>query len=71
MNPNPRSKLRASASAGAKECWPVLGLEKQIDVHRQPQGEQYAERSVHGPGGSAIRTAVAVSTVDLDRLFAE
>ena len=47
-----RSKLRAYASAGVKECWLVLGPEKQIEVHRQPQGEQFAEHALHGPGGS-------------------
>jgi hypothetical protein len=31
-----RSKLRAYASAGVKECWLVLGREKQIEVNRQP-----------------------------------
>ena len=65
-----RSKLRAYASAGVKECWLVLGPEKQIEVHRQPQGEQYAERSVHGPGGSVTSTAVPGFTVDVAGLFA-
>ncbi len=64
-----RSKLCAYASAGVKECWLVLGPEKQIEVHRQPQGDQYAERSVHGLGGSATSTAVPSFTVALDRLF--
>lgn len=40
------------------------------DVHRQPQGEQYAEHSVHGAGGSGISTAVASFTVNLASLFA-
>ena len=31
------------AGAGVKEFWLVLGPEKQIEVHRQPQGEQFAE----------------------------
>ena len=65
-----RSKLRAYASAGVKECWLVLGPEKQIEVHRQPQGEQYAEHAIHGPGGSVASTAVPSFTVDLASLFA-
>ncbi|HNQ88708.1 MAG TPA: Uma2 family endonuclease [Verrucomicrobiota bacterium] len=65
-----RSKLRAYASAGVRECWLVLGPEKQIEVHRQPQGEQYAVHSVHGPGGSVTSTAVSSFTVDLASLFA-
>ena len=64
-----RSKLRAYATAGVKECWLVLGPEKQIEVHRQPSGEQFTERTVHGPGGTLISTAVPGFTVELDRLF--
>jgi len=65
-----RSKLRAYASAGVKECWLVLGPEKQLEVHRQPQGEQYAEHAIHGPGGSVASTAVPSFTVDVGSLFA-
>lgn len=65
-----RSKLRAYASAGVKECWLVLGPEKQIEVHRQPQGEQFAEHALHGPGGSLTSAAAPSFTVELDRLFA-
>lgn len=65
-----RSKLRAYASAGVKECWLVLAPEKQIEIHRQPQGEQFAEHAVHGPGGSVASTAVPGFTVDLVSLFA-
>ena len=64
-----RSKLRAYAAAGVKECWLVLGPEKQIEVHRQPQSEQFAERALHGPGGSLNSTAIPSFTVELDRLF--
>src|SRR6266487_2820531 len=46
-----RSKLRAYANAGVKECWFVLAQDNQIEVHRQPAGDQFAERAVHGPGG--------------------
>ena len=65
-----RSKLRAYASAGVKECWLVLGPEKQIEVHRQPQGEQFAEHALHGPGGLLTSAAAPSFTVELDRLFA-
>jgi Uma2 family endonuclease len=64
-----RSKLRAYASAGVKECWLVLGPEKQIEVHRQPAGEQFVECVVHGPGGSVTSAAVTGFTVNLDNLF--
>ena len=65
-----RSKLRAYAGAGVKECWLVLGPEKKIEVHRQPAGEQFAECAVHGPGGSLTSTAIPSFTVDLTSLFA-
>jgi len=60
----------AYASAGVKEVWLVLGPEKQIEVHRQPQGGQYAESAVHGPRGRVTSTAVPGFTVDVASLFA-
>ena len=65
-----RSKLRAYAGAGVKECWLVLAPEKQIDVHRQPQGQEFAARALHGPGGSLASATVPGFTVDLAGLFA-
>ncbi len=67
---NDRFKLRAYAVAGVRECWLVLGLEKTIQVHRQPAREQFAECAVHGPGGSLSSMAVPSFTVDLASLFA-
>jgi Uma2 family endonuclease len=64
-----RSKLRAYAVAGVKECWLALAPEKQIEVHRQPQGEQFAERALQGPGGSLNSATVPSFAVELDRLF--
>ena len=65
-----RSKLRAYARAGVKECWLVLGPEKQIEVHRKPAGEEFAEHSLHGPGGQLTSDAVPEISVKLDDLFA-
>ena len=64
-----RSKLRAYASAGVKECWLVLGREQQIEVHRQPGEGQFAERALHGPGGRLTSTAISSFTVDLSQLL--
>ena len=64
-----RSKIRAYAQAGVKECWLVLGPEKQIELYRQPAGEQYAESAVHGPSGTLTSSAVPGFTVELDKLF--
>jgi Uma2 family endonuclease len=65
-----RSKLRAYASAGIKEVWLVLTPEAQIEVHRVPSGERFAERVVHGPGGRLTSSSVPTFTVDLAALFA-
>jgi Uma2 family endonuclease len=65
-----RSKLRAYAVAGVKECWLVLGPEQKIEVHQRPRDEQYAECAVHGPGGSLTSTAIPSLTLDLTSLFA-
>ena len=64
-----RSKLRAYADAGVKECWLVLGPEKQIEVHRGPQEGQFSEHSVHGSGGSLTSPTLPGFTVDLANLF--
>ena len=64
-----RSKLRAYANAGVKECWYVLAPDRQIEVHRRPTGDQFAERTIHGPGGRLTSSAVPEVAVDLDALF--
>ncbi|MEI6784645.1 MAG: Uma2 family endonuclease [Verrucomicrobiota bacterium] len=61
--------MRAYASAGVKECWLVLGREKQIDVHRQPSGGQFAERTLHGPGAWLTSATIPSFTVDLSKLL--
>jgi Uma2 family endonuclease len=66
-----RSKLRAYASAGVKECWLVLGPEKQIEVYRHPKDGQFTEQSVHGPGGALASAALPEFTLSLDALFAQ
>ena len=66
-----RSKLRAYANANVKECWLVLAPDKQIEVHRQPAGGQYADWAVLGPGDRLTSVAVLEIAVDLDALFAK
>jgi Uma2 family endonuclease len=66
-----RGKLRAYATAGVKECWLVLGPEKQIEVYRQPKDGQFTEHAVHGPGGSLTSTALPQFTLLLDDFFAK
>ena len=64
-----RSKRRAYAQAGVKECWLVLGTQKQIEVWRQPTNEEFTSRSVYGPGGLLTSASLPGIRVDLDRLF--
>jgi Uma2 family endonuclease len=64
-----RSKLRAYASAGVKECWLVLGREKQIEVHREPAEGEFAQRTLDSPGARLTSTAIPSFTVDLSKLF--
>jgi Uma2 family endonuclease len=64
-----RSKLPAYAAAGVKECWFVLGGQRQIEVYRQPVGDNYTGRVIHGPGGKLASSSIPGFTVDLDALF--
>ena len=64
-----RSKLRAYATAGVKECWFVVAPDGQIEVHRRPTGDQFAERAIHRPGGRLTSAAVPQISLDLDALF--
>src|SRR5438034_1541133 len=66
-----RSKLRAYANAGVKECWFVLAPDRQIEVHRQPAGDQFSERTIHGPGGRLTGAAVPEIALALGVLFAK
>jgi Uma2 family endonuclease len=64
-----RSKLRAYAGAGVKECWFVLGPEQKIEVYRQPKDGHYTEHTTHGPGGTLTSANLAGFTLALDELF--
>ena len=66
-----RSKLRAYATAGVKECWLVLGPEKQIEVYRQSRNGQFTEHAIHGPGGALTSAALPEFTLELDVFFAK
>src|SRR5438105_13660582 len=64
-----RSKLRAYANAGVKECWYVLARDRQIEAHRRPAGDQFAERVIHGPDGRITSVSVPEVALDLEALF--
>jgi len=65
-----RSKLRAYATAGVKECWFVLGPEQKIEMYRSPKDGQFTEHALHGPGGTLTSAALPQFTLSLDALFA-
>lgn len=65
-----RSKLSAYAAAGVKECWLVLGPEKQIEIHRNPVEGKFTRQQTHGPGGTLVSSAVPEFSMDLNALFA-
>jgi len=64
-----RSKIRAYASARVKECWLVLGPEKQIEVYRQPRGEQFAVLTSYGIGSRVNSSAIPEVSFAVDALF--
>lgn len=66
-----RSKLRAYATAGVKECWLVLVPEQQIEIYREPKEGQFAEHIVHGPGGVLTSSVLPEFSLPLVALFAK
>jgi Uma2 family endonuclease len=64
-----RSKLRAYADAAVKECWLILGPEKQIEVYRQPRAGQFTAHTLHGPGGTLTCAALPAFKLSLDSFF--
>jgi Uma2 family endonuclease len=66
-----RSKVRAYATAGVKECWIVLGPERRVEVYRNPLNGVFRERIIIGPGGTLTCQSLPGVTVDLDQLFRE
>lgn len=64
-----RSKLHAYASAGVKECWLVLGPEKQIETYRVPNNGKFQETTLLRLGEVVTSRSVPGLTVSLDTLF--
>lgn len=53
------AKLRAYARSGIPEYWIVNLTESRVEVHRQPQGETYAERFHRSAGDTLAPAAFA------------
>lgn len=66
-----RLKLSAYATAGVKECWLVLGPEKQIEVFTKPENGEYSERTLYGPGWTLTSVVLPEFSIALDSLFAK
>ena len=66
-----RSKMRAYALAGVKECWLTLGPEKEIEIYREPLNGQYSKKEVYTLGQTAESRSVPSFSVNLSKLFAE
>jgi Uma2 family endonuclease len=66
-----RMKLRAYAVAGVKECWFVLGPEKQIEVFRNPSNGSFAEQHTHAGSDTLTSAALPNFSLKVDELFAE
>jgi Uma2 family endonuclease len=66
-----RLKLRAYATAGVKECWFVLGPEKQIEVFSKPANGKFTEHRVLKSGDTLTAAALPNFSLKLDELFSE
>lgn len=64
-----RSKLRAYAKGGIKECWLVLGPEKVIEVFTQPGADSYREVKTFRSAEVVRSSAVPQIEIDPAELF--
>jgi Uma2 family endonuclease len=65
-----RQKAAIYAAAGVPEYWLVDPVQRQVEVHRRPEGDGYRERTVLAPPALLAATAVPGLAVDLAGLFA-
>jgi Uma2 family endonuclease len=66
-----RLKLRAYATAGVKECWYVLGPEKQIEVFSKPSNGKFVEHRILKSGDTLTTAALPTFALKIDELFSE
>lgn len=62
-------KLEIYAEAGIQEYWIVNVIDEQIEVHRQPIGRTYQQRTVYGANASVCPLALPTATLQPSRLF--
>jgi Uma2 family endonuclease len=65
-----RMKLAAYAGAGVKECWYVLGPEKEIEVFSAPANGNFAQRRVYREGDILRTTLIPGFELKLSEYFA-
>jgi hypothetical protein len=64
------SEKSLSGSATKNKLPPVTAIEAPKRADCGPQGEQFAEHAVHGPGGTLTSAAMPGFMAELDRIFA-
>jgi Uma2 family endonuclease len=64
-----RSKLKAYASAGVKECWLVLGPEKQIEVYREPANGEFLQKKIYDSDEVVASVSVPEFSLGVTEVF--
>ena len=59
-------KLRACARSGIAEYWIVNIRDRQVEVHRRPSGDDYAQRIVCGGHGTVAFAAFPEDVLNID-----
>lgn len=65
-----RTKARLYAASGLEEYWIVNLAESTVEVHREPAGDVWQERTVHRSGETIQALILPQVSVDLAELFA-
>ena len=64
-----RENASLYAEAGVKEYWIVLGLERQVEVYRRPEGGRYQERTLIGLDSTLECGSIPGLSVRIGELF--
>jgi Uma2 family endonuclease len=64
-----RENARLYAEAGVREYWIVLGLERCIEVYRQPENGRYQQTRTFGPGESVECLAAQMIRFEVSSLL--
>jgi Uma2 family endonuclease len=63
------TKLPRYAAAGIAEVWIVNLIDELVEVYREPSGDEYTHRSVHGRGEVLAPAALPDVTVGVDEIL--